>query len=100
MLFLQYQILKAQKRISHDEYWCHVKQFILASSNSYCNFHILFIYYVLYYTIHCELAHCTFYVFISFLLIALESRYCPCKRFILASQKVDHRSVKRTSCNS
>ena len=43
---LQYQILKAQKRINHDEYWCHVKQFILASA---CNFHILFKYYVLYF---------------------------------------------------
>ena len=30
MLFLQYQILKAQERINHDECY-HVKQFILAS---------------------------------------------------------------------
>ena len=29
--------------------WCyHASQFILALTNSYCNFHILFIYYVLY----------------------------------------------------
>ena len=47
--FLQYQILKAQKLINHYEYSYHVKQFILASANSYCNFYILFIYYVLYF---------------------------------------------------
>ena len=44
-----YQLLKAQKCINHDGYWYHLKQFILASGNSYCNFHILFIYYVLYF---------------------------------------------------
>ena len=32
-----------QKRINHDKYWYHVKQFFLASA---CNFHILLIYYV------------------------------------------------------
>ena len=32
-----------------------------------------------------------------FLLIALESRCC---RFIVVSQKIDHRSVKHTGCNS
>ena len=47
--FLQYQILKAQKRINHDEYCYHVKQFILESEKLYCNFHILFICYVLYF---------------------------------------------------
>ena len=31
-----------QKHINHDEYCYHVKQFILESENSYCNFHILF----------------------------------------------------------
>ena len=41
--FLQYQILNKQKRINHDENWYYVKQPILASANSYCNFHILFI---------------------------------------------------------
>ena len=46
-LFLQHQISKAQKWINHDEYCYHVKQFILSSANSYCNFHILFICYVL-----------------------------------------------------
>ena len=47
--FLQYQILKVQKHINHDKYWYHVKQFTLVSANSYCNFHILFLYYVLYF---------------------------------------------------
>ena len=61
---LKFQIVKAQKRTNHDKYWYQVKQFILASVNSYCNLHILFIYYVLYFTFH---------VFLSFLLIALES---------------------------
>ena len=47
--FLQYQILKAQEHINDGE-WCdHVNQFILEPANSYCNFHILFIYYVLYF---------------------------------------------------
>ena len=45
--FLQCQILKVQKYINPDEYCYHVKLFILASGNSFCNFHILFIYYVL-----------------------------------------------------
>ena len=31
--FLQYQILKAQKRINHGENWYQVKQSILASVN-------------------------------------------------------------------
>ena len=47
MLILQHQILKAQKILDHDEYCYHIKQFILTSANSYCNFHILFMYYVL-----------------------------------------------------
>ena len=47
--FLQYQILTVQKHINHDEYWYHVKQFTLVSANSYRNFHILFLYYVLYF---------------------------------------------------
>ena len=49
MLILQHQILKAQKSLNHDEYCYHIKQFILTSANSYCNFHILSIYYVLYF---------------------------------------------------
>ena len=47
--FLQHQILKVLKRINHVEYCYHVKQFILVSANSYCNFHALFIYSVLYF---------------------------------------------------
>ena len=47
VLILQHQILKAQKR--HDEYCYHIKQFVMTSANSYYNFHILFIYYVLYF---------------------------------------------------
>ena len=43
---LQYQILKVQKCINHDEYWYHVKQFILASA---CNFFVLVVHYVLYF---------------------------------------------------
>ena len=49
MLILQHQILKAQKSLNQDEYCYHIKQFILTLVNSYCNFHILFIYYVLYF---------------------------------------------------
>ena len=67
MLFLTISILKSAKTINHDEYCYHVKQFILVSANSYCNFHILFIYYVLYF--HYELPHCTLYIFPSLLLI-------------------------------
>ena len=47
MLILQHQILKAQKSLNHDEYCYHIKQFILTSANSYCNFYVLFIYCVL-----------------------------------------------------
>ena len=46
-VFLQNQVLKAQKRINHEEHWYQVKQFFLASASSYCNFHILFICYLL-----------------------------------------------------
>ena len=49
MLILQHQNLKAQKSLNHDEYCYHIKQFVLTSAKSYCNFHILFIYYVLYF---------------------------------------------------
>ena len=44
MLILKHQILKAQKSLNHGEYCSHIKQFILTSPNSYCNFHILFMY--------------------------------------------------------
>ena len=69
MVNLQHQILKAKKR--HGEYCYHIKQFILTSANPYYNFHILFIYYILYF----PLGTCTlfFHVSLSFLLIALES---------------------------
>ena len=36
------------KHINQNEYCNHVKQFILASANSYCNFQFFFICYVLY----------------------------------------------------
>ena len=36
--------------------------------------------YTMYYTFHCELPHCTFHVFLSFLLIVLKTRYCSFKR--------------------
>ena len=49
--FLRYQILRGQNVINYDEYCCHVKQVILASANSYCNFRIFFIYYVLYFPV-------------------------------------------------
>ena len=49
MLILQHQILKAQKSLNQDEYCYHIKQFILTLTNSYCNFHIPCIYYVLYF---------------------------------------------------
>ena len=96
--FLQYQILKAQKRINHGENWYQVKQSILASVNRYCNFHILFIYYVLYFALGTFTLY--FPCFPSFLLIALKSRYCSFKLLILVLKKADHRSVKSTSCNS
>ena len=50
--------------------------------------------YIIYCTFHCVIPHCAFFVFLSFLLIALESRFCPIKRFILVSKKFDHSSVK------
>ena len=56
--FQQYQILKAQERINDDQYCYHVNQFILEPANSYCNFHILFVYYVLYFPL-CT-SHSTF----------------------------------------
>ena len=37
----------------------------------------------MYYTFRCELPHCTLHDSISFLSIALESRYCPLMQFIL-----------------
>ena len=51
MLILQHQILKAQKSLNHDEYCYHIKQFILTSANSYCNFDTLSIYYALYFSL-------------------------------------------------
>ena len=61
-----------QKCINHEEYWFHVKQFILVSANSYFNFHILFRY-IMYYTFHCELPHYTVHVSLPFLLIHLKA---------------------------
>ena len=52
-----YQLLKAQKCANHDEYWYHLKHFILASANSYYNFHILFIDYVLYFPLRTSTLH-------------------------------------------
>ena len=60
----------------------HIVIFILLSYTIYCTF-------------HCVIPHCAFHAFLSFLLIALESRFCPIKPFILVSKKFDHRSVKR-----
>ena len=69
MLILQHQILKAKKR--HGEYCYHIKQFTLTSANPYCNFHILFIYYILYF----PLGTCTLYFpcFSFFFIDSLES---------------------------
>ena len=72
LFFIKNQILKVQKCINHEEYWFHVKQFILVSANSYFNFHILFRY-SMYYTFHCELLHCTVHVSLPFLLIHLKA---------------------------
>ena len=66
-------------------------------------FHIvisIFLSYTLYYNFYCVLPHSTFYVSLSFLLTTLESRSCSIKQFIFVLWKVDHQSVKRTSCNS
>ena len=49
MLFLTISNVKSAKRINHEGHWYHVKHFILASANSYCHFHILDIYYILYF---------------------------------------------------
>ena len=59
-LILQHQILRAQKSLNHDEYCYHIKQFILTSANSYCNFHILFTYYVLYFPL--ANSYCNFHI--------------------------------------
>ena len=56
--------------------------------------------YTMYYTFHCELLHSTFHISLSFFLIALESRCCPFKRFIIVLKKIYHGSVNCTSCNS
>ena len=81
--FLQYQILNAQERINYSEYCYHVKQYSVISE-------IILFSYTMHYTFHCELLHCNFQISLSFLLIALESRYCPfkdsslfCKRSII-----------------
>ena len=50
-------------------------QFILASANSYYNFHIPFMYHALY-TIHCVFPKLNIHISFPFLLIALESRFC------------------------
>ena len=81
MLFLAISNLKSTKRMNQDEYCYHVKQIILASANSYFNFHILVVCYVLYFPLR------DFTLYFScrpfFFLIALENRYCPFKQFIL-----------------
>ena len=93
---LQYQILKTQKGINHDEYYYHVKQFILASAISYCTFYIFLIYYVLHFPLWTSTLYflCFHLFFIDqlsmfrflFSLITLKSRY--------------NQSVKRASCKS
>ena len=61
--FLWYQIINAQKHINYDVHWYHVKQFILPSGNSYCKFHILFIYYVLYFALLISTLYFPFFPF-------------------------------------
>ena len=85
--FSQHQILKTQERIIHEEQCYQINQFILASANSYRNFHMLFIYCVLYFPL------CTFslyfpclallLLFFFFFWIALESRCCQSSDFSL-----------------
>ena len=77
MLFFTISNLKNAKIWNHDEYCYHLNQFILASAN----FIVISIFfsYTLCYTFHCELTHCTCHVSFSFLLISLESSYCPFK---------------------
>ena len=60
ILILQHQILKVQKSLNHDEYCYHIKQFILTSANSYCNFHVLFTYYILYFPL--ANSYCNFHI--------------------------------------
>ena len=65
-----------------EQCYC-VNHFILESESSYRNFHILFIYYVLYFL----LCTSTLYIqgFLFFFIDTFESRYCPIKQFILVS---------------
>ena len=75
MLVLQHQILKAQKSLNHDEYCYHIKVYSDISKL------------VLYSCIILSIGnfHTVLSVFVFFLLIALESRSCPFKGFILVS---------------
>ena len=61
--FLWYQIINAQKHINYDERWYRVKQFILPSGNSYCKFHIIFIYYVRYSALWISTLYFSFFPF-------------------------------------
>ena len=82
---LQHQILRSKKSINHDEYCYHVKQFILTSANSYCNFHILFMYYVLYFPL--SNSYCNFHIlFIYYVLhfpLGTSTLYFLCFSFFL-----------------
>ena len=82
---LQHQILRLKKSINHDEYCYHVKQFILTSANSYCNFHILFMYYVLYFPL--SNSYCNFHIlFIYYVLhfpLGTSTLYFLCFSFFL-----------------
>ena len=93
--FLQYQILTVQKHINHDEYWYHVKQFTLVSANSYRNFHILFLYYVLYFPSWTSTLYFSCFPFF-FIDCTWKQVYCPFKQFILVSWKIHHQSVKHS----
>ena len=68
MLFFIISNLKSAKTYKSRRVEQHVKQFILASDESYCNFQISFIY-ILHYALHCVLPYCIFHASLSFLLI-------------------------------
>ena len=69
MLFFTNQILKARKHL----FWHQQTHNVMS----------MFFSYTMQYTFHFELPHCTFHFSLSFLLIALESKYCPLKQLIL-----------------
>ena len=98
MLFSTISNLKSAITCKWRQVVLHVNQFIVESASLYCNFHISYIYHILYFPLCTSTLYFPYFSF--FLLMALESRCRPIKRFILVSKKFDHRSVKRTTAKN